>query len=59
MLRSSLCIRLEHCYEFIQKVGRHREIQTLVARAELNSVCSLSVCRKLVCVVIICPESQF
>lgn len=37
LLSPSLCMRLERCCEFLQKVGRRRETQTLVARAELKT----------------------
>lgn len=37
VLRPPLCVRLEGCCEFPQKVGRHGKIKTLVARAELNT----------------------
>lgn len=37
MLRPSPCMRLERCYAFLQKVGRDREIQTPVTRAEMKT----------------------
>lgn len=37
VLRPPLCVRLEGCCEFPQKVGRNGKIKTLVARAELNT----------------------